>query len=50
LWNLVNAAYASGNWEAYQTALVAYRAHRPKVEQIEAETKREKGDGAQATY
>ena len=32
LWNLVNAAYASGNWEAYQTALVAYRAYRPKVE------------------
>ena len=34
LWNLVNAAYASGNWEAYQTALVAYRAHRLTNEQV----------------
>jgi hypothetical protein len=39
-WNLVNAAYASGNWEAYQTALVAYRAHRPKMETSHAHTPR----------
>lgn len=32
LWNAVNAAYASGDWQLYQAALLAYRAHRPRPE------------------